>query len=111
MDDFIQSVIHGAQVVVYVQGEVDVDTAAVLRERLTDLIQADHTDLVVDLRRVTFMDSTGLGVLVASLGTVRTHGGRLQLVVDGAGVARMLRISGLDQVFVVHTTLDAALSP
>jgi anti-sigma B factor antagonist len=110
MDVSVHTVVHGDQVVVQVAGEIDVYTAASLREKLADLIDADHTDVVVDLTGVTFMDSTGLGVLVGALKKVRGYGGRLQLVIDQEKVIKVFRITALTQVFTIHETLDAALA-
>ena len=53
--------------VVTVAGEVDVYTAAQLRSVLDEEIGAGHARLVVDLDEVSFLDSTGLGVLVGRL--------------------------------------------
>ena len=110
MDVSVHTVVHGDQVVVQVAGEIDVYTAASLREKLADLIDADHTDVVVDLTGVTFMDSTGLGVLVGGLKKVRGYGGRLQLVIDQEKVIKVFRITALTQVFTIHETLEAALA-
>ncbi|GAA2722014.1 STAS domain-containing protein [Cellulomonas aerilata] len=110
MDVTVHTVVHGDVVVVQVAGEIDVYTAASLREKLADLIDADHTDVVVDLTGVTFMDSTGLGVLVGALKKVRGYGGRLQLVIDQEKVIKVFRITALTQVFTIHETLDAALA-
>jgi anti-sigma B factor antagonist len=110
MDVSVHTVVHGDVVVVQVAGEIDVYTAASLREKLADLIDADHTDVVVDLTGVTFMDSTGLGVLVGALKKVRGFGGRLQLVIDQEKVIKVFRITALTQVFTIHETLDAALA-
>ena len=110
MDVSVHTEVHGDVVVVKVAGEIDVYTAASLREKLADLIDADHTDVIVDLTGVTFMDSTGLGVLVGALKKVRGYGGRLQLVIDQEKVIKVFRITALTQVFTIHETLDAALA-
>lgn len=110
MDVSVHTEVHGEQVVVQVAGEIDVYTAASLREKLADLIDADHTDVIVDLTGVTFMDSTGLGVLVGALKKVRGYGGRLQLVIDQEKVIKVFRITALTQVFTIHETLEAALA-
>jgi len=99
----------GDLTIVEVAGEVDVYTASLLRERLAELIDADHADLVVDLRGVGFLDSTGLGVLVGALKKIRGLGGRLQLVIDQEKVMKVFRITALTQVFTIHDTLEAAL--
>ena len=101
---------RGHYTVVDVVGEIDVYTASVLRERLAELIDAEHTDLIVDLTRVGFLDSTGLGVLVGALKKVRGFGGRLLLVINQEKVMKVFRITALTQVFVIHATLEGALS-
>lgn len=100
---------HGDLTIVEVAGEVDVYTAAVLREKLADVIDDDHADVVVDLTGVGFLDSTGLGVLVGALKKVRGLGGRLQLVIDQERVMKVFRITALTQVFTIHATLEDAL--
>ena len=99
----------GDRTVVEVTGEIDVSTAAILREGLATLIDAGHTDLVVDLTGVAFLDSTGLGVLVGALKKVRRHDGRLQLVIDSERLLKVFRITALLQVFTVQDTVEAAL--
>jgi len=64
----------------------------------------------VDLGRVDFIDSTGLGVLVGALNRARELGGNLQLICAQERVLKLLRITGLDQVFTVRSTLEEALA-
>lgn len=102
---------HGGdeRTVVHVSGEVDVYTAPALREELSDLVDAERAHLIVDLTEVTFMDSTGLGVLVGALKKVRTLGGDLQLVINQEKVLKVFRITALTQVFTIHANLEDAL--
>ncbi|WP_449727642.1 STAS domain-containing protein [Cellulomonas avistercoris] len=100
----------GARTVVHVSGEIDVASADRLRERIAVLLADGRTDLVVDLTAVTFMDSTGLGLLVGTLKRVRIAGGRLELVVDSERLLKVFRITGLTQVFTIHGSLDSALA-
>lgn len=109
MDVSVTSRANGDRTVVAVTGEIDVYTAPVLREELASLIDGQHTDLVVDLTAVRFMDSTGLGVLVGALKKVRTLGGELQLVIDQDKILKVFRITALTQVFTIHSSLDEAL--
>lgn len=96
--------------VVHVGGEVDVYTAPALRERLDDEIERGQHDIVVDLSDVTFMDSTGLGVLVGRLKQVRLHDGSMRLVCSHDRVLKVFTITGLDKVFDIYPTLEDALS-
>jgi anti-sigma B factor antagonist len=87
---------------------VDVYTAPRLRERLLELIDAGARHVVVDLGRVDFLDSTGLGVLVGALKRLRTADGTFALVCDKEPLLKIFRITALDQVFPLHSTVEAA---
>ncbi|KAB1160996.1 STAS domain-containing protein [Micromonospora sp. DSM 115977] len=99
----------GEHTVLEVGGEVDVYTAPRLRERLLELIDGGARHVVVDLGRVDFLDSTGLGVLVGALKRLRAAGGSFALVCDKEPLLKIFRITALDQVFPLHPTVDAAV--
>lgn len=101
---------HGGRRVVHVRGEIDVYTAPLVREKLDEELQAGRIDLVVDLGEVSFLDSTGLGVLVGRLKIARTLGGSLRLVSTDERVLKVFSITGLDKVFEIHPDLDTALA-
>lgn len=94
--------------VLEVGGEVDVYTAPRLRERLVEMIDGGARDVVVDLGRVEFLDSTGLGVLVGALKRLRAAGGTFSLVCAKEPLLKVFRITALDQVFPLHDTVEAA---
>jgi len=96
--------------VVSVAGEVDVYTAAQLRAVLDEEIGAGNARLIVDLDGVSFLDSTGLGVLVGRLKLVRNSSGWLRIVCTNDRILRVFRITGLDKVFGIHDSLDEALA-
>jgi anti-anti-sigma factor len=100
---------HGDRTVVRLGGEIDVYTAPFVREKLDEQIHAGRADLVVDLSDVTFLDSTGLGVLVGRLKIARTRGGSMRLVGTAERVLRVFAITGLDKVFEIYPDLEAAL--
>ena len=70
--------------VIDVQGEIDMYTAPRLRELLINLVSTGSCQLVVNLDKVGFLDSTGLGVLVGGLKRVRARDGSLDLVAAAA---------------------------
>ena len=96
--------------VVTVAGEVDVYTAAQLRAALDEEIAAGRAFLVVDLDEVSFLDSTGLGGHVGPHKHVRNSSGRLRIVCYNERIQRVFRITGLDKVFGIHTSLEDALA-
>lgn len=89
-------------------GELDLHTAPELRDRLVRLVQDGHTHIFLDLSELSFMDSTGLGVLVGHLKRVREHEGTLVLVAPQPPVRKVLSVTGLDQVLPSYPTLEAA---
>jgi anti-sigma B factor antagonist len=94
--------------VLEVAGEIDVYTAPQLRQRLISLVEAGDRRVVVDLGRVDFLDSTGLGVLVGALKRLRGVNGELNLVCAQERLLKIFRITGLDRVFTLYDSVDAA---
>jgi anti-sigma B factor antagonist len=96
--------------VVDVEGEIDISTAPRLRELLVDLVSQGNYQLIVNLDKVGFLDSTGLGVLVGGVKRVRAHDGSLDLVCTRERILEILRITGLTKVFGIHQSVDQAIA-
>src|SRR5690606_31224716 len=96
--------------IIAVGGEIDVYTAPRLREAIVAAIEDGHRRLIVDVEQVEFLDSTGLGVLVGALKRVRADGGSLDIVCTHERILKIFEITGLDKVFGLHRTVDAAVS-
>jgi anti-sigma B factor antagonist len=94
--------------VVSVRGEVDLATAPTLKNRLLDLVTSGVTEIVVDLSATEFLDSTGLGAVVAAYKRVRAHDGHLKLVATSARVRRVFEITNLNRVVPICATVDEA---
>jgi anti-sigma B factor antagonist len=109
LDLHLEPISAGDCAVVRVTGDIDLATAPGLRDAL-NLPDTDH--MVVDLRGVAFLDSTGLGVLVGALKRLRRRGGSLKIVTNGAGrVRRLFELTNLSRAFDLHTSvLDAIAS-
>jgi len=100
---------EGDKTVVSVGGEIDVYTAPKLREQIVQLVEDGQYHLVVDMEEVEFLDSTGLGVLVGGLKSVRAHDGSLRLVCTQERILKIFRITGLTKVFPIHSTVAEAV--
>ena len=83
------------------RGEIDLASSPEFRVAIHDLLDAGVRDVVVDLTAVSFIDSSGLGVLVGALKRVNELGGDAGLVLVGLDgpARRVFEITGLDQVF------------
>ncbi len=97
------------QYVISLSGEVDLYTAPEFKQQLLEVIEQGGRDVIVDLSNTTFIDSTTLGVLVGGVKRLRTNEGQLALVCSDRNITKIFEITGLDRVFAIHPTLEAAL--
>lgn len=79
-------------------GKLNMVVAPQLREEVRRSIDEGHPRIVVDLSAVTFLDSSGLGALVACLKSARQAGGDLRIAAPSAQVVMVLQLSNLDRV-------------
>lgn len=92
-------------------GELDIATVADLRGRVVEIIESGCVDLVVDLSAVTFIDSSGLGVIVGTMKRATAAGGRLVVTgIDAPAVANPFRVSGLNRVVSSAGSADRAVA-
>lgn len=110
MDLAISTTQRTGGTVVTVGGEIDVYTAPLLRDALDQQITPVRSRLVVDLDAVDFLDSTGLGVLVGRLKLVRNQSGTMPIVCTKERILKVFRITGLDKVFTIVDSVEAALA-
>ena len=95
--------------VLTVRGEVDVTTTPHVRAQLISLLSDGNPQLIVDLEGVEFLDSSGLGALVAGLKLARSRSGELRIVCDRQrSVRKVLEVTGLERVLERYDTVDAA---
>lgn len=100
--------------VVHLSGEVDLAAAPALRDRLVTLAQQlAATDgargVVLDLERVSFIDSTGLSVLVAAHSRLGESGRQLRVAAAPPRVRRVLELTGLDGLLALYADVASAL--
>src|SRR5689334_24845184 len=95
-------------VIAAVTGEIDISTVAQLRERLYELAGNGGT-LIVDLNRVTFIDSAGLGALVGTAQRAAENGGSLYAVCAQPQPRRLLWLTGVDKRIPLAATVAGAL--
>ena len=105
-DEAIDDATH----VIELGGEVDLYTAPEFKERMVQLIEGGKKQIVVDLSKATFIDSTTLGVLVGGVKRLRPTGGSLSLVCTDQNITKIFEITGLDRVFPIHESRDDALA-
>jgi len=92
--------------VITVSGEVDLATSPDLDDAIIAALDSGAGSLVVDLTDVSFMDSSGLGVIVRGLKRCREADKDLDLVITNERVLKVFGITGLDQVIPIHDSLE-----
>ncbi|GII66966.1 hypothetical protein Skr01_70510 [Sphaerisporangium krabiense] len=102
--------VYADAVVVAVEGELDLFTAPFLRDEVREAILQDANRLVLDLDKLSFMDSSGLSVLIEAWRLATGEGGGVSLAAPQPPVARILRTTGLDRRIKVYADVDAAIS-
>jgi anti-sigma B factor antagonist len=95
--------------VVSVLGEVDRATAQVLEQTLLGVTEDRTGEVIVDLSGCSFLDSRGLGALVATRRRLERSNRRLALVLSTTSVLRIFQITGFDELFKTYPSLGAAV--
>jgi len=91
-----------------VEGEVDVYTSPQLKQEIVNLTDTGVKHIIIDLSKVEYLDSTGLGVLIGALKRLREVEGNLALVGPGMRILRIFEITGLDKIFDIYSSADEA---
>lgn len=91
-------------------GRLDATTSEQLAARLLPEIEGETRQVLFNLAEISYMSSIGLRVLVQSAKTLKASGSGLRICAAGPSVQKVLEISGLDQLFGLRDTEDAALA-
>jgi anti-sigma B factor antagonist len=96
--------------VVGLHGELDLLTAPCLRAELAALIAAGHRDVIVDLEGVTFIDSSGLHVLIEASAAAAQRHGHLSVVCTNPSHLRVFDVAGVSALLKIRPSLTAAIT-
>lgn len=103
--------LHHNVVVIELKGDVlGGPDAASLNDRLHQLIANGHNQVVLDMSSVNFMNSSGLGMLIGGLTTVKNSGGSLKLANPGERIQSLLVITKLSSLFESHASVEEAVN-
>lgn len=108
MDLGLEVGVRNGTTVVTVRGDLDLATAPRLRDAAVGRLMDGDRRLVIDLDGVEFLDSTGLGTLVAILKRARTLGADLALVVTRERIRKVFELTALTSAFELHEDIEAA---
>ena len=88
--------------IIEVSGEVDLYNVSDLKKALFSLTDGEHKSVVVDMKGVNYMDSSGIGALVAGHKKMKSHSGRFGLMNLHDDVLNILKLATLDKFFTIY---------
>ena len=101
----------GRVTILTVSGDLVIgDPESAFKKAVIRLLEEGRVHLLVDLKDVGFLDSSGLGALVRALTNSQKEGGQTKLLHAGPQVRKLLEMTKLDSVFETHDDLEKALS-
>jgi anti-sigma B factor antagonist len=101
---------RGDWVVIEVTGDLDLASSPALRHEVLALLNSGQRSIVLDLTSAGFLDSLGLGTIVAVWKRVRVHGGSFALVCPEPRLQRVFKVVDIDRILPLHATVDDALA-
>jgi anti-sigma B factor antagonist len=91
-------------------GRLDVAGAPALKDAISEALKNGQPRVVLDMEGVSFVDSTGLGSVIAALKQIRSSQGDLRLAAPNQQVRVVLELTTLDRVFPYYSTVEEALT-
>jgi anti-sigma B factor antagonist len=99
----------GEHKVIQVGGEVDLYNVSELKRALFSITDGRHHSVIVDMKNINYMDSSGIGALVAGQKKMRAHNGKFALMSPTEDVLNILKLATLDKFFRIYETEDEIL--
>jgi anti-sigma B factor antagonist len=92
-----------------VEGEVDLYSSPELRKAVLQVLENKETAIIIDLEKVSYMDSSGVATLVEGLQESEQYGGKFAIANLDSKVKAVFELSRLDKVFQIYGSLEEAL--
>jgi len=93
-----------------VAGEIDVYTAPQFKDAVNSILAAGQKHLLINMAKVTYMDSSGFGTLLSATKRLRPEGGTVNLVRCNSAIDRILKITRLNTIFETFDSVDEAVN-
>ncbi len=100
----------GDIVIFDINGEIDLYNAPEIKEKIKDELNKNKVNVVINLDRVSYIDSSGIGVLISSLSNLKKIGGALKLINVYASVRKVFELTKLTSFFDIYDNESDAIS-
>jgi stage II sporulation protein AA (anti-sigma F factor antagonist) len=101
----------GANLIVLIDGELDMETAPIFKETIEKKLNQYESvrHLILDLEKVSFIDSSGLGAILGRYKRLSLQGGRVSAIKASRSIRRVLELSGLLKIMTIYEDRRQAL--
>jgi anti-sigma B factor antagonist len=99
----------GNIIILEITGEINLFNAPLLKNCFDELISSKSVKIVVDLKKVDYLDSSGLGALIAGHKAFKTSGGKLKLCHLPGHVRKILNFTKMEFLFEIHDKCQSAV--
>ncbi len=106
----ISSQIKGEIVILDISGEIDLYNAPEIKDIINKLIEQKKYNVIINLKEVTYIDSSGIGALISSLSNLRKYQGGLKIINVFASVKKVFELTKLTSFFEIYDSEDEAFS-
>jgi len=93
-----------------IQGEIDLYNAPEIKEIIQKLINEQKYNIIINLEKVSYIDSSGIGALISSLSNLKKYQGSLKIINVYASVKKVFELTKLTSFFEIYDSEDEALS-
>ncbi len=97
-------------VVLDIQGEIDLYNAPEIKDTIQKLIDAQKYNIIINLEKVSYIDSSGIGALISSLSNLKKYQGGLKIINVYASVKKVFELTKLTSFFEIYDTEEEALA-
>jgi stage II sporulation protein AA (anti-sigma F factor antagonist) len=99
----------GSTLVISIIGELDHHTAEYIRQKIdSEIIKSTTKNIIFDFSKLTFMDSSGIGVIIGRYKNIQKLNGKAAIVNANQQIRRILEMSGLLRIMILHDSVDKA---
>ncbi|MGP6086993.1 STAS domain-containing protein [Antarctobacter jejuensis] len=107
--ELITHSLNGVDVITVDASRIDASVAIQFKDRMREVLAVEKPRHILDLHRVDFIDSSGLGAIVAAM-KLMPKGGKLELAGLTPAVDKVFRMTRMDSIFAIHPSTDAAIA-
>lgn len=100
----------GSVVILDINGEIDLYNAPEIKENIKSQMEQGKNQIIINLDKVSYIDSSGIGVLISSLSNLKKAGGGLKIIHVYASVRKVFELTKLTSFFDIYDSEQEALA-